>query len=472
MEGASPVPVALLPRRCVRSAREREVGPAGRRRGVFVLGGDEGRPRCPRGDRRGDGALGRALRRRRLRAHARRDGPRSRARRRRDLAVRPTTHAGASELPPLSVHRAARHRRRLGQVERPLLAARLPRVSRVLLLAAAPRGALDEADRGLRQVGARRRRGVTRPRRRGGTAAVRERGGGTRSHCTRSVPGARRPRRARQLPDARARACGRGAHGRNVRRARRRGPHADGASPREGERPAEGLRRLGRAAGAEGEDVDAGAEPQAARSLRLVADRARPRASRRRDREGAPEAPPGPRDRLARAASGHCGARGRGRADSPGERAARERVGAHRERVGRARPARLPGDQADGRDPGRQLHALPRHRARGELRPLDRRRGLGGRLLPAREPRAEVGGLRLADGLRRLAADGRRRRARGVPDGRLQRRDDRAHRPLPADPRPRRLRRQPRRRRPRLVRARAARGSATGPSSTTTSPAT
>ena len=44
---------------------------------------------------------------------------------------------------------------------------------------------------------------------------------------------------------------------------------------------------------------------------------------------------------------------------------------------------------ADGRDPAGQLHGLPRPRARRALRPVDRRRGLGARLLPAREPRAE-----------------------------------------------------------------------------------
>ena len=51
-------------------------------------------------------------------------------------------------------------------------------------------------------------------------------------------------------------------------------------------------------------------------------------------------------------------------------------------------------------------------------------------------------GMRLADRLRRLAADARRRRARGRAHRRLQRRDDRAHRALPARPRPRDLRRQ------------------------------
>ena len=65
-----------------------------------------------------------------------------------------------------------------------------------------------------------------------------------------------------------------------------------------------------------------------------------------------------------------------------------------------------------------------------------------------------------------------RRRARGVPDRRLQRRDDRADRALPARARPVDLRRRPRGHRPRHVRPRPARRSATGPSSTSASPAT
>ena len=64
--------------------------------------------------------------------------------------------------------------------------------------------------------------------------------------------------------------------------------------------------------------------------------------------------------------------------------------------------------------------------------------------------------VRVADRLRRLAADGGRRRARGVPDRRLQRRDDRAHRALPAGARPRDLRRRRRRRRAGPLRPRAA----------------
>ena len=98
----------------------------------------------------------------------------------------------------------------------------------------------------------------------------------------------------------------------------------------------------------------------------------------------------------------------------PASALARQRVAPHRERVGRARPALLPGDPADGRDPARELHGLPRSRARRAVRPVDRRRGVGARLLPPREPGAEARGIRLADRLRRLAADARRRRARGV----------------------------------------------------------
>ena len=47
-------------------------------------------------------------------------------------------------------------------------------------------------------------------------------------------------------------------------------------------------------------------------------------------------------------------------------------------------------------------------------------------------PELKRGDHRVADRLRRLPPDAGRRRARGVPDRRLRRRDDRAHRPLPA----------------------------------------
>ena len=105
-------------------------------------------------------------------------------------------------------------------------------------------------------------------------------------------------------------------------------------------------------------------QPSQARALHLLADRARSRPARHRDRPRA--APPAPRsrDRLARAAPRHRGARRRGRARASGEPAARQRVAPHRVRVGRARPALLPGLAADGRDPRRQLHGLRRRRPR------------------------------------------------------------------------------------------------------------
>ena len=52
---------------------------------------------------------------------------------------------------------------------------------------------------------------------------------------------------------------------------------------------------------------------------------------------------------------------------------------------------------------------------------MDRRRGLGHRLLPAREPRAQAFGLRLDDRFRGLAADAGRGPAGTDPDRRLQR---------------------------------------------------
>ena len=181
-----------------------------------------------------------------------------------------------------------------------------------------------------------------------------------------------------------------------------------------------------------------------ARPLRLLADRARPRPARRGDRPRAAPPAPGPADRLARPGPGHPGARGRGRAHPPGQRSSGQRVPPHRVGVRRARPALLPRAAAHGRDPRRQLHALPRRRARRALRPLDRGRGLGARLLPAREPAREAGAVRVADRLRRLPADGRRRRAGELPDRRLQRRHGRPHRRPPRGPRHGAVRRQPR----------------------------
>ena len=282
------------------------------------------------------------------------------------------------------------------------------------------------------------------------------------------LPGARDPghrgRHHRRRPRHRARRGDR----RRAGPARRLRARPARARPGEGQPAAARRHRASRTAGA----LDARQGPPQAGALHLLADRPRARTARRGDRGRAAQAAPGPRDRLARAASGDGGARGTRRACPSRQRLARQRVRPHRERVGRARPPLLPGDPPDGRDPARQLHGLPRHRPRGRLRPLDRRRGVGARLLPAREPRAEALRLRLAHRLRRLAADDRWRRARGVPDRRLQRRDDRAHRALPTGARPRDLRRQPRRRGGRRVRPRPPADPGVDASSTTTSPAT
>ena len=448
LEGADPLPLAARSRRDLRRPRERPHGPPGYGRGLR-------RDRVRRGHHRGDGRHWhrprrdrRVVGRRPLGRPARRRAPRARGRRRVHRAGRAVRHAPGARAD--AVRRAAGIVRGLGEVQPLLLARALPRLPRVLLLADLHRAALDEADRGLRQLGPRddgRDAGAHVP----GPRAQRPRR--VRPPVQQDlVPGARDPRHRRRGADGvDGRADGEGDR-RGVRGAR--GLRAPPARARSGARqpPAARLRRA--AAGAA--DLDARPLAAQARALRLVADRARPRAARHRDRPRAAQPPPRPRDRLARPAPGDRGARRRRRARPPRQPRALQRVGPHRVRVGRARPALLPGVAAHGRDPRRQLHGLPRPRQRDRLRPLDRRRGLGDRLLPAREPGPEAGRLRVAHRLRRLAADARRRRARGHAHRRLQRRDDRAHRALPADPRPRDLRRQPGGHRPRHVRARPA----------------
>ena len=106
-----------------------------------------------------------------------------------------------------------------------------------------------------------------------------------------------------------------------------------------------------------------GARPRApqAGAVHLLADRARPRPARRRHRRRAAQAA----SRTWRS-TGWPSTRSPRVLDARGERVhpasalPGQRVGAHRVRVGRARPARLPGHPADGRDPAGQLHGLPR----------------------------------------------------------------------------------------------------------------
>ena len=120
------------------------------------------------------------------------------------------------------------------------------------------------------------------------------------------------------------------------------------------------------------------------------------------------------RDRLARAGAGHARARALRRAHPPREPPARARVAPHRRRGARARAERLPGLAADGRDPARQLHALPRRRARED--PYDLWIGDEAWELDYylhENPELKTRRLLLPHRLRRLAADGRgRRRAR------------------------------------------------------------
>ncbi len=203
----------------------------------------------------------------------------------------------------------------------------------------------------------------------------------------------------------------------------------------------------------------------AACPLRLVADRPRPRASRSRDRRpSCARLRPGLEvDWLAQHPVTEVLEAGGERVHPASAELASESH-AHGARVARPRAALLPGAAADGRDPAGELHGVPRRRRATSSYDL----WIGDeawerRPLPAREPRAEARAVRLADRLRRLPADARGRRARGVPDGRLQRGDDRARRPLPAHPRPGDLRRRPRRHRAGQVRSGPAGGSATGP---------
>ena len=150
--------------------------------------------------------------------------------------------------------------------------------------------------------------------------------------------------------------------------------------------------------------------PQA-RAVRLLADRPRPRLARRRDRARAARAAPRPRDRLARAGPGH--ARARGAAASAIHPASALLANESRHIAAESREHELNVFQAWRRmDEILLANFMVFHdvAARRALRPLDRRRGVGARLLPAREPRAQDRRLRLPDRLRRLAADARGRR--------------------------------------------------------------
>ena len=176
-----------------------------------------------------------------------------------------------------------------------------------------------------------------------------------------ALPGARDPRRrGRDHPNAAASSSPTRRGGELVT-LEGGGPLRARARPGQGQRADPRVRRAAAAAAPLGARQVA---PQA-RALRLLADRARPCTARRGDRRRAAQAPSRPRDRLARPAPRHGGAGGAWRTDPSGGALPRQRVRPHRERGRRARPALLPGDPADGRDPGRELHGLPRPRPGG-----------------------------------------------------------------------------------------------------------
>ena len=99
-------------------------------------------------------------------------------------------------------------------------------------------------------------------------------------------------RRAGRVPAARGGVRRSRVHRRDPRHDRRRRPLSAGAPPGEGERADARVRRIGRAAEADGENVDAGAQPPPTRALHLLPDRARACAARRRHRPRAAAARP------------------------------------------------------------------------------------------------------------------------------------------------------------------------------------
>ena len=205
--------------------------------------------------------------------------------------------------------------------------------------------------------------------------------------------------------------------------------------------------------------------------LRLLADRPRPRVARRRDRARAARAASrtwrstGSRRTRSRACSRRCGER-----IHP---ASAQLANESRHIAAESREHELNVFQAWRRmDEILLANFMVFRRRRARPRPYDLWIGDEAWELDYylhENPELKTRAVRVPDRLRRLAADARGRRRRGAPDGRLQRRDDRADRALPARARPRDLRR----RRPptscRTTSATACPRSARGSRSTSTS---
>ena len=417
LEGAGPVPRPPLPRRDVRRARHRPVVPARRRRVVHRPRVRGRRRRGARRHRHRSGRAGRPVVRVDLGRPHRGRPPRPG---RRHRGPRPLLRARRRPAPPRVVRlgRRARHDRGMGEVQPALLVGRrLRRLRPLLLRPDVLRAPLHQADRGHDRVGPRDRARHAGRRHRGPAGMRRgrvrlDRGGMRACH----VPGARRPRRRRPHPHRRRRPAAGRAHRRIVRVAGRQRARTSCPRPGADQRADPRLRRVPAPAGDPGgHDVDPGRVPTPAGALPVLPHRPRTRPPRPRHRPGAAHPPPRPADRLARTGPRDPSARRRRRVGPPRVLVVGQRDGPHRRRGRRARPPRVPGHPAHGRDPRRQLRRVPR-RGRGDaVRPRRRRRGLGRRLLPAREPRAQAVRLRLDDRLRRMAAHARRRRATKPP---------------------------------------------------------
>ena len=300
--------------------------------------------------------------------------------------------------------------------DRRLLAQRLRRLPVVLLRAVLPRAALDQADRGLRRLGPARPRpevlvAENAARRARTPETVR---GVVRRHRHARCPD--HPRRRRPDQPARAQRSGIAElTGGELRDRRGRRAHPARPRPGEGQPPDPRLRRERFAPRPEPGTWRADERRPQAGALPLLADRPRPRPPRRRR---------SPRS----CASGTPTSR------STGWPSTRSPGCSRRPASGCTRPAAgwpTSRGHIESESGEHDLHCFEALRRMDEilvdnfmvfddvvrderLRPRRRRRGLGRRPLPAREPRAQAVRLRLADRLRRLPADARRRRARGA----------------------------------------------------------
>ena len=201
LEDADPLLRAPGARRDLRPARQRALRQASGRSRVRAK--RAGRVRRGGARRCRGRASGRRLMVRHGRvAHPCRRAPRSGQRPRLHRAGASGRRAGGCRV---SVRGGARHGRGLGKGESPLLAARLARLRRVLRFEDVHGAALDEADRGLRRLGA--RDGCRDPARqlsRLGHQGARP-GDDGRALCASPVPGSRDPRNRGRARRARAR---------------------------------------------------------------------------------------------------------------------------------------------------------------------------------------------------------------------------------------------------------------------------